>query len=169
MPCCLRSMEVDAMQSSKLSLVVDRADGQISIAEAIAFVSSAEFGAVDIFVGHVRNVNLGRDVDGISYDMFDALALVKFNEAADKAAAHIGVPCSIYIAHAKGRLTIGDIAVVVAVGTGHRAAAFEACRLVIESVKHEAPIWKQEHYSDGDSVWSEGTSLQAASPGAPSE
>lgn len=64
------------MQSSKLSLVVDRADGQISIAEAIAFVSSAEFGAVDIFVGHVRNVNLGRDVDGISYDMFDALVML---------------------------------------------------------------------------------------------
>lgn len=157
------------MQSSKLCLVVARADGEISIAEALAFVSSPGFGAVDIFVGQVRNLNLGRDVNGISYDMFDALALVKFNEAADKAAAHIGVPCRIYMAHAKGRLAIGDTAVVVAVGTGHRAAAFEACRLVIESVKHEAPIWKQEHYTDGDSVWSEGTSLQAVMPGTASE
>jgi len=49
--------------------------------------------------------------------------------------------------------------VVVAAGTPHRAEAFRTCRLAIEAVKHEAPIWKQEHYVDGDSAWSEGCSL----------
>jgi molybdopterin synthase catalytic subunit len=48
---------------------------------------------------------------------------------------------------------------VVAAGTPHRDEAFRACRLAIEAVKHEAPIWKQEHYVDGDSAWSEGCSL----------
>jgi molybdopterin synthase catalytic subunit len=65
----------------------------------------------------------------------------------------------LYIAHAKGHLGIGDLAVVIAAGTPHRDEAFRACRLAIEAVKHEAPIWKQEHYVDGDSAWSEGCSL----------
>ena len=154
------------MQGNTQCLVVERASGAISIADAIAFVSAQEFGAIDIFVGKVRNVNDGRQVTGISYDMFDPLALVKFEQAADKAAVQIGVPCRVYVAHAKGRLAIGDIAVVVAVGTGHRAAAFDACRCVIERVKHEAPIWKQEHYIDGDSLWVEGTSIRVDSPDA---
>jgi len=63
------------------------------------------------------------------------------------------------IAHARGRLGIGDIAVVVAAGSKHRDEAFRACRMAIEAVKHTSPIWKQEHFSDGDSVWSEGCSL----------
>ena len=52
-----------------------------------------------------------------------------------------------------------NVAVVVAAGTPHRDEAFRACRALIEAVKHRAPIWKQEHYVDGSSVWSEGCSL----------
>jgi molybdopterin synthase catalytic subunit len=65
----------------------------------------------------------------------------------------------LFIAHARGRLAVGDLAVVIAAGTPHRDEAFRACRQVIEAVKHTSPIWKQEHYADGDSVWSEGCSL----------
>ena len=68
-------------------------------------------------------------------------------------------PLKVYVAHAKGRLAVGDIAVVVAAGTPHRDEAFRACRAVIEAVKHTSPIWKQEHYVDGSSEWSEGCSL----------
>jgi molybdopterin synthase catalytic subunit len=109
-------------------------------------------------------LNQGRDVLGVSYDMFEPLALTVFAQAADEADAACGPRMKIYIAHAKGRLAVGDLAVVVAVGTPHRDEAFRACRSIIETVKHRAPIWKQEHYKDGDSVWSEGCSLCATQP-----
>ena len=120
------------MQTALQCLVVDRAERAISIADAMEFVADDRFGATDLFVGYVRCINQGRSVNGISYDMFDPLVLVKFREAADTAAREAGVACKISVAHAKGRLNVGDVAVVVAVGTGHRAAAFQICRAVIK-------------------------------------
>ena len=79
--------------------------------------------------------------------------------AAREAAEEIGPHLRLHVSHAHGRLGIGDLAVVVAAGTPHRDEAFRACRKVIEIVKHESPIWKKEHYSGGDSEWSEGCSL----------
>lgn len=139
--------------------VVDAAQGRIEAAAALEFVSDPAFGGATLFVGRIRDFNRGRSVTGISYDLFDPLALTLFEEAAHAAAAEVDAPLKVYVAHAKGRLAVGDIAVVVAAGTPHRDEAFRACRSVIEAVKHRAPIWKQEHYVDGDSVWSEGCSL----------
>ena len=61
--------------------------------------------------------------------------------------------------HRTGELGIGELAVWVGVSAAHRDAAFAACRWIIDEVKARVPIWKQEHYEDGDSVWSEGCSL----------
>lgn len=140
-------------------LVVDIADAPLDLTSAFEFVSDPAFGGIDIFVGRVRTLNQGRDVTGIHYDMFDPLALAVFAKSAEKAVLQYGPKIKVHIAHAKGRLAIGDLAVIVAVGTPHRDQAFRACRDVIEAVKHEAPIWKQEHYVDGSSEWSEGCSL----------
>lgn len=131
---------------------------------ALDFVSDPAFGGITLFVGRVRDHNLGRVVTGISYDMFEPLALNIFADAARAAMRECGPRLKVYVAHAKGRLGIGDVAVVVAAGTPHRDEAFRACRSVIEAVKHTAPIWKQEHYIDGDSEWSEGCSLCVPSP-----
>lgn len=139
--------------------VVDVARGKLDVAAAIEFVSDPGFGGINLFVGRVRDLNHGRAVTGISYDMFDALALNGFAEIAARAEAEFGPRLKLYIAHAKGRLAVGDLAVVIAAGTPHRDEAFRACRQVIEAVKHTSPVWKQEHYEDGDSVWSEGCSL----------
>ena len=139
--------------------MVDAASGRLDPAAAIDFVSDPGFGGINLFVGRVRDLNHGRVVTGISYDMFDALALNGFAEIAARAEAEFGPKLKLYIAHAKGRLAVGDLAVVIAAGTPHRDEAFRACRLVIEAVKHTSPVWKQEHYEDGDSVWSEGCSL----------
>ncbi|HEY4555787.1 MAG TPA: molybdenum cofactor biosynthesis protein MoaE [Lysobacter sp.] len=139
--------------------VVDVAAGRLDPAAALDFVSDPAFGGLAMFVGKIRDHNVGRAVTGISYDMFDALALNVFADAARQAAAEVGPRLRVYVAHAKGRLSVGDIAVVVAAGTPHRDEAFRACRSVIEAVKHTAPIWKQEHYLDGSSEWSEGCSL----------
>lgn len=139
--------------------VRDVSAGALDPAAALDFVSDPGFGGITMFVGKVRDLNHGRRVLGVSYDMFDPLALKVFERAAADATASFGPRVRVHVSHAKGRLGVGDIAVVVAAGTPHRDEAFRAARAVIEAVKHEAPIWKQEHYEDGDSVWSEGCSL----------
>lgn len=137
----------------------DRAVAALDPAAALEFVSNPGFGGIAMFVGRVRDLNEGRAVTGVSYDMFDALALTVFERAVQDVAAEFGPRLRMVVVHAKGRLAVGDLAVVVAAGTPHRDEAFRACRAVIEAVKHGAPIWKQEHYRDGDSVWSEGCTL----------
>jgi molybdopterin synthase catalytic subunit len=139
--------------------IVDSAHAHIDPAEALEFVSDPAFGGYNLFVGRVRHANQGRAVTGISYDIFDALAQVHFDEAMARAREAFGPDIRIWLAHAKGRLNVGDVAVVVAVGSVHRDEAFRACRQLIEDVKHRSPIWKQEHYEDGSSEWSEGCSL----------
>lgn len=139
--------------------VVERKVAALDAAAALEFVSDPRFGGIAMFVGRVRDHNLGRIVTGISYDLFEPLALRIFRAIGERARAEAGESLKLYIAHAKGDLGLGDLAVVVAAGTPHRDEAFRACRLAIEAVKHEAPIWKQEHYIDGDSAWSEGCSL----------
>lgn len=139
--------------------VTDIAERALNPSEALDFVSDPRFGGITTFIGRVREHNLGRRVTGVSYDLFRPLALRTFQTIGERAQAEVGGPLKLYIAHAQGRLEIGDLAVIVAAGTPHRDEAFRACRLAIEAVKHEAPIWKQEHYVDGDSTWSEGCSL----------
>lgn len=140
-------------------VIVERRVAALDMAAALDFVTDPRFGGITSFIGRVRDHNLGRTVTGISYDLFEPLALRTFRAIGERARAEVGAPLKLYIAHAKGDLDIGDLAVLVAAGTPHRDEAFRACRLAIEAVKHEAPIWKQEHYMDGDSAWSEGCSL----------
>ncbi|WNH50440.1 molybdenum cofactor biosynthesis protein MoaE [Stenotrophomonas aracearum] len=139
--------------------VVERTDAALDPADAIAFVSDPGFGGIDVFIGKVRDLNHGRAVQGISYDLFVPLVLNTFQQLADEVEAEFGPRLKLYVGHATGRLAVGDVAVVVAAGSPHRDEAFRACRALIEAVKHRSPIWKQEHYEDGDSVWSEGCSL----------
>ncbi|GGZ54594.1 molybdopterin (MPT) converting factor, subunit 2 [Lysobacter xinjiangensis] len=139
--------------------IVDAGQRALHIAAAFDFVADPGFGGYNAFVGRIRDLNHGRGVLGVSYDMFDALALQRFDEIAREAVATFGPGVRVWIEHAKGRLDVGGVAVVIAVGTPHRDEAFRACRQVIEAVKHTVPIWKQEHYEDGSSEWSEGCSL----------
>ncbi|EIM02910.1 molybdopterin converting factor subunit 2 protein [Rhodanobacter thiooxydans] len=142
-----------------LRRIVDVEHERIDPAAAMEFVADPAFGGFAMFVGRVREQNQGRAVTGVSYDVFEQLALVGFDDIMRRAQEQFGSRLKIYLAHARGRLGIGDVAVVVAVGTPHRDEAFRACRQVIEAVKHGSPIWKQEHYVDGSSEWSEGCSL----------
>ena len=139
--------------------IVDAGERALDIAAAFDFVADPGFGGYNAFVGRIRDLNHGQQVLGVSYDMFDALALQRFDEIAREAIAAFGPRVRVWIEHAKGRLEVGGVAVVIAVGTPHRDEAFRACRQVIEAVKHTVPIWKQEHYADGSSEWSEGCSL----------
>ncbi len=131
----------------------------LDAAAALEFVSDPTFGGNTLFVGRVRDHNLGRSVSGISYDIYAPLALATFQRIAEDIDTRHGPALRLHISHAHGRLHIGDIAVVVAAGSAHRDLAFTACRELIEAVKYSAPVWKQEHYLNGDSEWSDGSSL----------
>ena len=139
--------------------LADSAERMINPTAAMDFVQDPAHGGCTQFVGTVRNHNQGKQAIGISYQIFAPLALRVFQRAAEQALSDYDQPMRIFIEHAHGRLAVGDVAVVVSVSTPHRDEAFRACRDIIETVKHAAPIWKQEHYADGDSEWSQGCSL----------
>jgi molybdopterin synthase catalytic subunit len=131
---------------------------KIDSAVALDFVTCKEFGAIASFTGVVRNNNFGREVVGISYDIFEPLANNIFKDLCQKAREQFG-DLNIYICHYKGDLKISEIAVVIAVGSKHRKEAFDACRFLIEELKHQAPIWKKEYYTDGETNWVKGHTL----------
>ncbi|MCU0756868.1 MAG: molybdenum cofactor biosynthesis protein MoaE [Xanthomonadales bacterium] len=139
--------------------VVDIARQPLDAAAAIDFVSDDAHGGLAVFVGKVRRQSHGRAVIGIDYDLYEPLTLRQFERACATVLERYGPVLKLYVAHAYGSLKLGDLAVVVAAGSPHRDEAFRACRDLIEAVKHEAPIWKREHYVDGSSEWSEGCSL----------
>lgn len=126
---------------------------------ALAFVTENPNGAETLFIGTVRNHNLGKKVLGVSYDVFEPLAKQTFKDICAEAQEKWGKELDLYIAHAKGRLDIGGVSIVIAVGSPHRDEAFKACRYIIEEIKHRSPIWKLEHYVDGDSEWTLGCEL----------
>lgn len=144
--------------------VRDIAEAPLDVAAALEFVSDPAFGGIAMFVGRVRDLNHGRDVTGVSYDIFAPLALATFAAICEEARAKWGPRLRVHVSHAHGRLDVGGVAVVIAVGTPHRDEAFQACRHVIEAVKHRAPIWKREHFADGESQWSQGCSLCGRAP-----
>lgn len=131
---------------------------RIDAQSALDLITDDAHGAVDVFIGKVRNLNVGRDVLGVTYDVFDALALNTFARLADEARVQWG-ELNIVISHFKGRLAVGGVSILIAVSAKHRDESFRACRFLIEEIKREAPIWKQEHYTDGDSEWVQGHAL----------
>jgi molybdopterin synthase catalytic subunit len=131
----------------------------LDAAEALAFVDAPGNGAGSLFVGVVRDLNQGRKVRGVSYDVFAPLAEQGFAEICAEAQEKWGEDLRLFVAHAKGRLEVGGISIVLAAGSPHRGEAFAACRYLIEEIKTRSPIWKQEHYVDGDSQWVKGHAL----------
>ncbi|MCK7593188.1 molybdenum cofactor biosynthesis protein MoaE [Pseudomarimonas salicorniae] len=142
--------------------VRDIAESALDVAAAIDFVSDAEHGGIALFVGKVRRRNLGREAVGIHYDIHRLLAPRLMREMAEQIATDLGAPVSLYAEHACGHLAVGDTAIVVAAATAHRDEAFRACRALTEAIKYRAPVWKQEHYVDGSSEWSEGAAWDQA-------
>lgn len=115
-------------------------------------LEAAGAGAVVCFEGRVRDHNDGRAVNGLSYQAYVELAEAEGRRIVDEARQRFAVE-RIVCVHRIGDLAPGDVAVWTGVSAGHRAAAFDACRYVIDEVKARVPIWKREHYAEGDSGW----------------
>lgn len=104
------------------------------------------------FEGWVRDHNEGRTVLHLEYEAFAPLAISEAERILAEAQQRFGVERA-YCEHRVGAIAVGELAVWVGVSTAHRAEAFDACRYIIDQVKHRLPIWKKEYYQDGDSGW----------------
>jgi molybdopterin synthase catalytic subunit len=104
------------------------------------------------FEGWVRDHNEGRAVERLEYEAFAELAIKEGDLIVAEALQRFPVKQAL-CAHRIGALAIGELAVWVGVSSAHRGEAFDACRYIIDEVKHRVPIWKKEHYRDGDSGW----------------
>tara|TARA_B100000029_G_scaffold94209_1_gene84344 strand:+ start:3139 stop:3597 length:459 start_codon:yes stop_codon:yes gene_type:complete len=133
---------------------------KISSEKAKKFVSSEKNGAETVFIGKVRNENDGKKVVAITYDANDQAVIKSFQLICINAKKKFDKDAKIFLEHAKGYLPVGEISIIIAVGSGHRDEAFKICRYILEEVKHQSPIWKKEHYSDGKEEWLAGHSLR---------
>ena len=115
-------------------------------------LDDARAGACVTFEGWVRNHNEGRAVLRLDYQAYAAMAQTEGDAILRDARTRFDLHAARAV-HRIGRLEIGDLAVWVGVSAAHRGAAFDACRWIIDALKLRVPIWKNEHYADGESGW----------------
>ncbi|HYO15142.1 MAG TPA: molybdenum cofactor biosynthesis protein MoaE [Thermoanaerobaculia bacterium] len=138
-------------------------DGPIDADRVTAAVSGPGRGAVVVFLGTVRDNHAGRTVEKLTYSAYRSMAAEGLQRiVADLEAAHPGLRAAIV--HRLGEVPVGEASVVIAIGSPHRAAAYEASRTALERLKTEIPIWKREHYADGEAAWREEEPLAGPAP-----
>lgn len=125
----------------------------LSIDEAYWLADDGANGAIVLMSGMVRNNTEGRSVQFLEYQAYEPMALRVFQQIATEIRQTWQGVTHIVIHHRTGKLEIGEVSVLVAVGCPHRSEAFAACKFAIDTLKHNAPIWKKEHWTDGSSSW----------------
>jgi molybdopterin synthase catalytic subunit len=133
-----------------VSLVRQRIDAHTTVTS----LERPEDGALVVFDGMVRNNTRGRRTLYLVYEAYEEMALAQMRALAEKAIADFAIR-DVAIVHRLGRIEIGESSVLIAVASAHRAAAFDACRWLIDTLKKTVPIWKKEHFKDG-AVWADG-------------
>jgi molybdopterin synthase catalytic subunit len=118
-------------------------------------------GAAILFLGTVRDRNVGREVGHLDYRAYVSMAEATLREIAREAGERWETG-EIAVVHRIGRLGIGEVSVAIAVASPHRGAAYEASRYIIEELKKRVPIWKREGYLEGDSEWLMGNTPEPA-------
>ena len=130
----------------------------------VAGLKRGEDGAALVFEGIVRNQTRGRKTLYLDYEAYEEMALGQMESLANQALQQFQVR-DVAIVHRLGRLEIGETSVLIAVTSAHRAAAFDACRWLFDTLKRTVPIWKKEHFEDG-AVWADGEPFPAEIPRA---
>jgi molybdopterin synthase catalytic subunit len=134
-----------------LILLVQKAIDPTALGE---HVRTGGDGAIVTFDGCVRNQSHGRRTLYLDYEAYESMALAKMREIASEIHSKFAID-RVAMAHRLGRLEIGETSVFIAVSAPHRAAAFDACRYAIDTLKRSVPIWKKEYFEDG-AVWADG-------------
>lgn len=125
----------------------------LSLADVYALADDPANGAVVVMSGMVRNQTEGKPVVALEYQAYEPMAIEVFKQIAAEIRKTWSDVTHVVIHHRTGKLQIGEISVLVAVGCPHRTEAFEACKYAIDTLKHNAPIWKKEHWEDGSTSW----------------
>jgi molybdopterin synthase catalytic subunit len=136
----------------------------ITTSDVLSGIKQGEDGAAVVFEGVVRNQTRGRRTVYLDYEAYEEMALQQMEVLAASALEEFKVR-DIALVHRLGRLQIGETSVLIVVASAHRAAAFDACRWLIDTLKRTVPIWKKEYFEDG-AVWADGEPFPAEIPRA---
>ena len=123
----------------------------IDLKEAYQYLQSEDAGAVNVFVGTVRNHSKGKEVVKLVFEAYESMAIKELEKVAAKAMEKWSLN-KVVIIHATGEKVPGEAVVITGASSAHRKASFEACEFLIDELKKTVPIWKHEHYVDG-SEW----------------
>lgn len=146
-----RSAPVGAERPGPAVRLVDIRETPLSVDEVLTAVADPSAGGVCLFAGMVRDLDEGRAVTELGYSAHPT-ATATLRDVAAKVAATHGVT-AVAATHRVGDLAVGDLAVVVAVSSPHRAEAFAACRDLIDTLKATVPLWKHQRFADGGAQW----------------
>ncbi|MEM9908484.1 MAG: molybdenum cofactor biosynthesis protein MoaE [Cyanobacteria bacterium P01_D01_bin.44] len=125
----------------------------LALEEVYRLADDAANGAVVVMSGMVRNNTEGKAVVALEYQAYEPMAIAVFKQIAAQIREQWPDATRVVIYHRTGKLTVGEISVLVAVGCPHRSEAFAACQYAIDTLKHNAPIWKKEIWADGSTSW----------------
>ena len=134
----------------------------IDTQQVLANLKRSEDGAAVLFEGVVRNQTRGRRTLYLDYEAYEGMALQQMEALAEQSLKQFQIR-DVALVHRLGRLEIGETSVLVVAASAHRAAAFDACRWLIDTLKRTVPIWKKEYFEDG-AVWADGESFPAEIP-----
>jgi molybdopterin synthase catalytic subunit len=123
----------------------------LNIQSCVDWIMSPESGGIDVFIGTVRNATKGKPVVRLEFEAYEPMALAEMEKIVNQAFEKRPVQ-KVLIHHRTGILEVGEVPVIIAVSAAHRAAAFDACRFIIDTLKQTVPIWKKEIFEDGE-VW----------------
>jgi len=141
--------------------IIDASKEKIDILKAGKFLSSSSFGAIIYFVGTVRDINENKKVTGITYDTKDTMVIKSFEEIYNESETKLKIKDkAVFIEHVKGYVDVEEKSIIIAVGCRHRDEAYNLSRFIIEEIKKRTPIWKKEHYTNEESEWLKGVSIQ---------
>lgn len=138
---------------------VEIVDAPIPAEAIVAAMKAGGDGAVCVFDGIVRDNTRGRRTLYLDYEAYREMAIEHMNRLAAEAIEKFGVR-DVALVHRLGRLMVGETSVLIVVASAHRAAAFDACRWLIDTLKKTVPIWKKETFEDG-MVWADGEPFPA--------
>ncbi len=136
---------------NKLFKQIQISTTSLNTQSSIDWIMSPESGGIDVFIGTVRNATKGKKVIRLEFEAYEPMAIAEMEKIANQAFEKWPVQ-KVLIHHRTGVLDVGEVPVVIAVSAAHRAAAFDACRYIIDTLKQTVPIWKKEIFEDGE-VW----------------
>ena len=141
--------------------IIDSSKEKIDILKAEKFLSSSNFGAIIYFVGTVRDLNENKKVTGITYDSRDTMVIKSFEEIYKESETKLKIKDkAVFIEHVKGYVPVKEKSIIIGAACKHRDEAYNLSRFIIDEVKKKSPIWKKEHYTNEESEWLKGTSIQ---------